>query len=143
MVRHVVLAAYFPTHPDRLYDAYLDREAHAAITGQAVTIAAHRGAGFSAFGGILSGSILHLEPKRLIVQTWRSASWPPDAMDSVLTLSFHADGAGARIELAHVHIPESDYTGICHGWENRYWAPWRAYLSAASGAIDAPSSKTR
>jgi uncharacterized protein YndB with AHSA1/START domain len=53
---------------------------------------------------MLSGTILHIEPKTLIVQTWRSANWPLTAMDSVLTLSFWPDEDGARIELVHINV---------------------------------------
>ena len=23
---------------------------------------------------------------------------------------------------------ETDFAGVCHGWEKFYWTPWRAYL---------------
>ena len=52
-----------------------------------MTIAPRPGAPFHAFNGMLTGTILHLEPKRLIVQAWRSVNFPPGALDSVLVLS--------------------------------------------------------
>ena len=87
------------------------------------------GAAFSAFGGVLTGTILHVKPSRLIVQTWRSANWPDDAIDSVLTLSFWPEKDKARIELAHVNIPDDDFAGVSQGWENYYWKPWREHLA--------------
>ena len=125
---NVILAASFNTMPEQLFDTYLDAEAHAAVTGAPVIIEARAGARFEAFDGMLSGTILHLVPKRLIVQSWRSANWSEDAIDSTLTLSFWSDGDGARIELAHVNVPESDFAGVSQGWEKYYWAPWRAWL---------------
>ena len=67
MPKNVVIAASLPASPDRLFDMYLDAEAHAAFTGAAVTIEPRAGAPFRAFEGMLSGTILHVEPKRLIV----------------------------------------------------------------------------
>ena len=76
MPKNVILAASLPAAPDKLFDMYLDAESHAAITGAPVIIEPRAGAPFRAFNGMLSGMILHVEPKRLIVQTWRSANWP-------------------------------------------------------------------
>ena len=102
---------------------YLDAEAHAAFTG-AVTLEPRSGGVFEAFDGMLSGTILHIQPKSLIVQTWRSANWPLTAMDSVLMLSFWPAEDGARIELVHVNVADEDFAGVSQGWEKYYWTPW-------------------
>ena len=86
MTKHVILAAQLPATADRLYDMYLDAEVHSQFTKAAVTIEPMPGSAFTAFDGKLLGKMLHVEPKRLIVQTWRSAAWPADALDSILTL---------------------------------------------------------
>lgn len=132
MSRNLILAAYFaaPATPELLFDMYLDPQSHAAFSGAPVTIEARPGAPFRAFNGELSGTILHVEPKRLIVQTWRSAHWATDAIDSVLVLSFCHQQDGARIELVHVNVPDDDFAGVSQGWEQYYWTPWRAYLEA-------------
>ena len=106
----------------------VDPQLHAAFTGAPATIDARPGAPFAAFDGMLTGTMLHVEPKRLIVQTWRSCNWPAADIDSVLTLSFWPEGDGARVELVHVNIPVEDFAGVSHGWEKYYWTPWRAYL---------------
>ncbi len=129
MGTNVVLAASLPAPAERLYEMYLDAEAHAAFTGAQVEIAPQAGAPFRAFGGMLTGTILHVEPKRLIVQTWRSANWAPEAIDSVLVLTFHSEGDSGRIELVHVNVAPDDFAGVSHGWEKYYWTPWRAYLA--------------
>jgi activator of HSP90 ATPase len=128
MPKNVILAASLPATADRLFDMYLAPQTHAAFTGAPVVIASRPGASFSAFDGMLTGTILHVEPKRLIVQTWRSANWPAESIDSVLTLSFWPEGNGARIELVHVNVPEADFAGVSQGWEKYYWQPWRDYL---------------
>ncbi len=129
MPRNIVLAATLPAPPERLYDMYLDAEAHAAFTGAPVRIEPRAGAPFSAFDGMLSGTILHVEPKRLIVQTWKSGNWPEGAVDSVLTITFWPQGDEARIELVHANVPDVDFAGVSQGWEKYYWTPWRAYLT--------------
>lgn len=128
MPKNVILAASFPATADRLFDMYLDPQAHAAFTGSPVEIEPRPGAHFRAFDGTLSGTMLHIEPKRLIVQTWRSANWSATDMDSVLTLSFWSEGETSRIEVVHVNIPVEDFAGVSQGWEKYYWTPWRAYL---------------
>jgi activator of HSP90 ATPase len=134
MPRNIIMAASLPAPPEKLFDMYLDAEAHAAFTGLPVILEPHRGGVFEAFDGMLSGTILHVEPKTLIVQTWRSGNWPLTAMDSVLTLSFFPAEDGARIELVHVNVPEEDFAGVSQGWERYYWTPWRNYLIGKSSA---------
>ena len=122
------MAASLPAAPDKLYDMYLDAELHAAFTGLPVAIEPRVGGVFHAFEGMLSGKILHVEPKILIVQTWRSVNWALTDMDSVLTLSFWPAPDGARIELVHANIPDEDFAGVSQGWEKYYWTPWHNYL---------------
>jgi activator of HSP90 ATPase len=129
MSRNVILAASLPEAPDRVFDRYLDPRSHAAITGAPVTFQPFAGGTFGAFDGMLSGTILHIQPKRLIVQTWRSARWPVEAVDSVLVLTFVPDKEGTQIELVHANVPDDDFAGVSHGWETYYWGPWRRYLA--------------
>lgn len=125
----ILQAVHLPAPPGRLYAQYLNAGMHAAITGAPARIAAKPGLAFTAFGGTLSGRILQLVPRRLIVQAWRSSHWPKSELDSTLVLSFHAEKSGGRIELTHVGVPEHDFAGVSEGWEKYYWGPWRAYLS--------------
>ena len=99
-----------------------------------MTIAPRPGAPFRAFDGKLTGTILHIQPKRLIVQTWRSVNFPAAALDSVLVLSFWPQEGGGRIELVHVNVPEEDFAGVSTGWEKYYWTPWRATLAGGPAA---------
>ncbi len=108
---------------------YLDPVEHAAFTGAPVTISAQPGAPFGAFGDVLTGTILQVVPKRLIVQSWRSPHWGVDDLDSTLILTFLPEKDGARIELTHVNVADQDFAGVSQGWEKFYWTPWRAYLT--------------
>src|SRR5262245_19426767 len=61
-----------PASPQEIYDAWLDSEGHAQITGgQPARISASEGAEFMAWNGYISGRNLKLEPGRRIVQAWR------------------------------------------------------------------------
>jgi activator of HSP90 ATPase len=119
---------------DDLFDAYLDRRGHAAVTGGKVTISARPGSRFSAFDGMITGRTLEVLPKRLIVQSWRSGGWQDDDPDSILLLAFSAGrhpGTG-RIDLIHIGVPDHDHDGVVNGWKFYYWRPWRAYLKRRS-----------
>jgi uncharacterized protein YndB with AHSA1/START domain len=129
MPRTIQIAASLPASPERLFDMYLDPVQHAAFTGSPVTIAPHAGAPFRAFGDVLSGTILQVTPKRLIVQSWRSPHWGTDDLDSTLILTFWPEAGGGRIELTQVNVVDADFAGVSHGWEKYYWTPWRAYLT--------------
>lgn len=129
MPRTIIMAASLLATPDKLFDMYLDAAEHAAFTGLPVTLEPRPGGLFRAFDGMLAGTILHVQAKSLIVQTWRSANWPLTAMDSVLTLSFWPADDGGRIELVHINVADEDFAGVSQGWEKYYWTPWRAYLS--------------
>jgi activator of HSP90 ATPase len=108
---------------------YFDSHSHGGFTGQSASVEPRAGGAFRAFDGMLSGTILHVEPKRLIVQTWRSKNWPADALDSVLVLTFWPEREGARVEVVHVNVPDEDLAGVSEGWEKYYWTPLRAHLA--------------
>jgi len=118
----------FPVSSDRLFEAYLNPKEHAQITGGEVTIGREAGAEFKAFNGMISGRILMVVPKRLIVQAWRASQWKETELDSILVLTFEPAPAGGRIRLAHTNVPDHDHQGVTEGWEKYYWTPGRAYL---------------
>jgi activator of HSP90 ATPase len=128
MARTIFQAVKLNAPPAVLYAQYLNPRTHRAITGAKAKVSAKKGAAFSAFGGALTGRILQLVPKRLIVQSWRASHWNKDDLDSILILSFHAEGRAGRIELVHVNVPEHDLAGVSEGWHIYYWIPWRSYL---------------
>ena len=129
MTRTIQLAVSLPASPDRLFEMYLDPVEHAAFTGAPVTISDQPGAEFRAFNDVLTGTMLQVVPKRLIVHSWRSPHWGPSDVDSTLVLSFLSDGDGGRIELTQVNVVDADFAGVSQGWEKFYWGPWRAYLT--------------
>lgn len=119
-----------PAPAGELYRMYLDPKRHAAITGAPVRIGARPGSLFRAFNGALSGRMLHTEPGRMIVQTWRSTGFGARDPDSILVLSFEPRGRSGRIRLVHVNVADRDARGVTKGWKTYYWQPWRKYLRA-------------
>lgn len=111
-----------------LFDMYLDPAEHAAFTGAPVIIGDTPGAEFHAFNGMLSGRMLHVVPKRLVVQLWRSAHFGPQDLDSILILTFSPAGSHGRIDLVHANVADQDSDGVNAGWEKYYWTPWRQHL---------------
>ncbi len=121
-----------PASAQRLFAMYLDRRAHAAITGAPVKIGARPGSKFSAFDGALSGEILAVVPGRSIVQSWRSKNFRKSDADSTLVLTFTPLGRNrARIDLVQVGVPAQDFAGVREGWPAYYWKPWRRFLTKA------------
>jgi activator of HSP90 ATPase len=114
--------------PESLYDTYLDPKKHAAVIGFRVSVSKQVGATFTAFDGDIRGKNLLIVPKRLIVQSWRSNSWKPDDLDSILILRFSKIAGVTQIHLVHANIPDHDYTGVNQGWAKYYWKPWKSYL---------------
>ena len=128
MQRIVQHSVSLPAEPARPYTMYLDPAQHAGFTGGLVRIAAAPGAEFWAFDGRIHGRILHLTPGRQIVQTWRSFEWAADDVDSILALTFEAEGSGARLELVQVNVPDRLYETLQKNWPMRYLDPWRAFV---------------
>ena len=130
MSHTLAIVADLPAKPARLYEMYINPRLHAAFTGSPVKIAARVGARFEAFGGAISGTSLQLIPKRLIVQSWRSAHFGARDLDSTLILTFLPRGKGGRIMLTHVNVAERDLGGVSDGWAKYYFVPWREYLDS-------------
>src|SRR5262249_26523688 len=118
--------------PEELFDTYLDRRRHAAVTDSKVSISPRVGRSFSAFDGMITGRNLHILPKHLIVQSWRSGGSRDRAADWILVLALglgKRKGTG-RIDLVHIGVPDHDRDGVTKGWPQYYWRPWRRYLRA-------------
>jgi uncharacterized protein YndB with AHSA1/START domain len=135
MPRTVQQSVELPAPPAALYSMYLNPGQHAAFAGGgAASFTAKPGTPWSAFDRRIHGRILALTPDRQIVQSWRSFEWQEEDPDSVLILSFFPSGAGSRLELAQVEVPDRLYETLRSGWPSRYWQPWRAYLEEGGGS---------
>lgn len=131
MAKTIQQTVTFKANAAKLYSLYADSKLHSAATGQKASVGGV-GEKFSAFGGMLSGKILHTVKNKSIVQTWRSKDWKKAVPDSILILNFENTDPGGRVSLVHANIADDDVKGVADGWKNYYWGPWRTYLSEAA-----------
>lgn len=118
-----------PVDPDTLYLAWIDGEAHAAMTGAPAESDPRVGGRFTAWEGYIEGTHLELVPGERIVQAWRSADFPEGASDSRLELRFEAVPGGCRLTLVHTEIPDGQGPGYEQGWEDYYFEPMAEHFS--------------
>ena len=128
MLKTIQQSVHFPASPAKLFQIYIDPKKHADMTGAPVTLQAKPGGKFKAFGGAISGTMLKIIPNKLIVQQWRSKMFYKTDLDSILILTFNAQGKGCRIDLVHANVPRQDFLGVTKGWPKYYWEPLRKYL---------------
>ena len=120
-----VLAA--PAH--HVYAAWLSSDEHTAMTGGAAQIDPTIGGRFSAWDGYITGTTLELEPQRRIVQSWRTAEFPANAIDSRLEILLEEDAEGTRLTLKHSNIPAGQGSAYESGWVSNYFDPMKDYFS--------------
>jgi len=129
MTRPIRQSVTLNASPEELYETFLDSKGHAAVTGAPARIDRKVGGRFTAFGRQLRGQTLLVDPKRLIVQAWRSSQWKAEDPDSILILRFSKAAQGGIVDLVHVNVPAHDHKGVSQGWRTYYWKPWKAYLA--------------
>jgi activator of HSP90 ATPase len=114
-----------------LFSIYTTSERHSAAIQSDARISAEIGSPFSAFGeNGLSGRMLHVDPGRSLVQTWRANVWNRDDADSILILNFIDQPTGGAIRLVHANVPDQHRDLIAQGWDRMYWQRWRSHLSS-------------
>ena len=134
MPKTIHMAAVLAATPEEIYDMYLDPHEHEVITGCKAIISPRTGTLFKVCDGILTGQNLHLVRGRLIVQSWRAATWSREDIDSILVLTLTPFGEGqTQVDLMHVNVTDRDFGECSQGWEQYYFAPWREYLKRRAG----------
>lgn len=119
------VSAVIPASPQVLYDAWLDGEGHARMTGAAATGKAEVGAPFTAWDGYISGTNLELEPGRRIVQAWRTTQFAAHEGDSRVEVVLEPVEGGTRVTVRHGDLPDHGEQ-YRQGWEDHYFTPMRA-----------------
>ena len=119
-----------PAPPQDLYDAWLDTDGHAAMTGAAAHASAEAGGTFDAWDGYISGTNLELGPGLRIVQAWRTQQFEGDAEDSRIEVTFEEAADGTRVTIRHSGIPDGqpDYE---QGWVDHYLEPMKRHYGGA------------
>jgi activator of HSP90 ATPase len=112
-----------------LFGIYMTPERHSAAIQSEAKVSAEPGSAFTAFGeNGLSGRMLHVDPGRAVVQTWRANVWDRGDADSILILNFIDQANGGAIRLVHANVPDQHRDHIAQGWDRMYWQRWRDHL---------------
>ncbi|HXW36615.1 MAG TPA: SRPBCC domain-containing protein [Nitrososphaerales archaeon] len=115
--------------PARVYEAWLDSEAHSEMIGRVVQGSPQVGGTFLR-GGVHSGVIVELIPGKRIVEAWRHRDWKEGDF-SLLTLTFEQDGNGTKIILDHRGIPFYFQGRLEKGWGETYLPSVRKYFGGS------------
>jgi activator of HSP90 ATPase len=131
MAESFEVSAFFPTQsPEKIYTAWLDSQAHSAMTGSLAEVDPTVGGKFNAWDGYIQGHTLELEPFRRILQAWRTTEFPADSPDSRLEILLEGVDGGAQVTLRHSEIPEGQGEDYRQGWTDYYFEPMGRYFSA-------------
>jgi uncharacterized protein YndB with AHSA1/START domain len=123
------LSDTIPATPQQIYDAWLDSDGHAAMTGGGATASPVVGGTFTAWGSYISGRNLVLEPGRRIAQSWRTTRFTADDADSQIEVILEPVAGGTRLTLHHMNVPDG-HTGYQDGgWQDHYFEPMKRWFS--------------
>jgi len=114
--------------PGEVYEAYMDSQKHAEVTGAEASIDPTVGGKFTAWEGYIFGKTLELEKGMRVVQEWSTTEWPEGYGPSRLELTFRAVSEGTEITLVQTGVPAEDATAYDEGWYEFYWDPMKAYF---------------
>lgn len=124
------VSTVLPATAERIYEAWLSSNEHAAFIGSSAEIDAAVGGRFSMWDGYIEGVNEELEPNRRIVQSWRTTEFPPESPDSRLEIVLEAVEGGTRLTLSHTELPEGQGKQYRDGWQEHYFERMREYFSS-------------
>lgn len=123
------ISEIIPAIASEIYEAWLDSEGHAAMTGSPAQVDGKVGGKFSAWEGYIFGTTLELVPHQGIVQAWRTSEFPEDAPDSSVEVLLEEISGGTKVTLTHRDMPADQVESYRQGWEDFYFKPMKAYFS--------------
>lgn len=122
------LSTVLPASPQQVYDAWLDSESHAGMTGGSIAImSAEVDKPFAAHGAYLWGKYIELIPYKKIVQTWRTTGFKETDNDSTIEVTLEEHTNGTLLTLVHYNVPEQEYH-VEQGWVSHYFEPMNTYF---------------
>ncbi len=124
------ISAEFPVTPNAIYNAWLDGDQHANMTGGDATGVPEVGAKFTAWDGYIWGSNLELEANQRIVQSWRTSDFEEADDDSRIEIELSPTETGCLLTLHHSNIPDDHPSDYEQGWEDHYFIPMRSYFGS-------------
>ena len=124
------LTCVFPVSASNLYYAWLDSEKHSSFTGAMAAIEAKIDSYFTTWDGYITGKIIELDPKKRILQQWRTTDFPMNAEYSILDLTFEDRGSSCVLTLRHSEIPEGQGSQYEEGWNSHYFVPMKEHFAS-------------
>lgn len=118
-----------PVSADKVYDTWLNSAGHSLMTGAKAKITRTVGDNFLVWDGYIKGINLELDPKKRILQSWRTTEFKKDQDDSVVEINLVDVSGGCEITLHHSHLSEVD-SKYKQGWEDHYFTPMKEYFES-------------
>lgn len=123
------ISEVIPAKASEIYEAWLNSEGHAAMTGSPAQVDGNAGGKFTAWDGYIFGRTLELARNQRIVQAWRTSEFPEDAPDSRVEILFEEISGGTKVTLTHSDMPEDQVESYRQGWDDFYFKPMKSYFS--------------
>ncbi len=125
----IQVADVIPSSAADIYEAWLDAEKHAAMTGgRATSDGRSVGSRFTAWDDYIFGEHLDLEPNRRIVQAWSTSEFPPGSPPSRVEVLLEEIGDGTQVTIVHTDIPEGQGPSYEGGWQTFYFTPMKRHF---------------
>ena len=115
--------------PESLYNAWLNSEEHAAMTGAQALAAETITGEFSAWDGYITGRNIDLQSGKRILQSWHTSEFDSNAPDSLLEVLFEPEGKGTRVKIRHKDLP-AEGMKYKQGWIDHYFEPMKEYFKS-------------
>ncbi len=130
MTYNFEVSAIVPASPAQVYETWLSSSGHTAMTGADASVDPRVGGNYDAWDGYITGRTIALDPGRRIVQSWRTADFTEEDLDSEIDVLFEAVDEGTRVTINHSDVPALQRGYEEGGWEESYFVPMREYFAA-------------
>ena len=130
MTYNFEVSAIVPASPERVYETWLSSSGHTAMTGADASVDPRVGGNYDAWDGYITGRTIALDPGRRIVQSWRTADFTEEDLDSEIDVLFEAVDEGTRVTINHSDVPALQRGYEEGSWEESYFVPMREYFAA-------------
>lgn len=122
-----VVSAIIPAKRNKVYRAWLSSKKHSLMTGGEAKVSKNVGDSFSAWDGYITGTNLILEPKKRIVQNWRTSEFIEEEESSKLEILFKKVKGGTKVIITHTNLPAHG-AQYKDGWDVHYFTPMKQYF---------------
>jgi activator of HSP90 ATPase len=120
MSKQIKQTVRFEASPKTIYQMLLDSKKHSAFTGEKAKIDPKVGGKFQVYGGYIDGVNVELIPGKLIVQSWRCATFPKNT-HSLISFELKKSKKGTELVFTHTGVPSDQAARLNKGWKNSYW----------------------